>query len=181
MKLFHREKVLSVCIVPEEPDVKVRLACQKDKELVITGKDGVRRTMWEDKMLYPFELEGAVTALIETNRRSFSVIVPSAYVWNGADIPAIAEPFFGSKQEPSFMIPSMVHDYMLEDKFRIFRENFEPHGYSMADYRRITSLVLRQLFKNYGTRTVKSNIGTFLVDLFQATCNKKSWYEEAQE
>lgn len=178
MGFFNKEKILSVRIVPEEPDVRVRFCCTKDKELVITGKDGIRRTMWEDKLKYPFELEGGAIVIIETSRRSFRVDIPDIYVWNGADIPAICEPFFGAKQEPAFMIPSMVHDYMLEYKFRIFDKYFSVDDDTMADYRRITSLVLRHLFKAYGTKTIKSNIGTFFVDFFQATLNRKQWKAE---
>lgn len=174
MFIFEREKILSVRIIPDEPSVKVRLGQSEDKKSVITSKDGKKRTLWCDKLTYPFIITDKVSAVINTSKRSFRVVIPQGYVWNGADIPTICEPIFGAKQEPSFMVPSLVHDYMCEFKQEIFSMYFSEND-TMADYRRLTSLILRQLFKDYGCRVVKANLGAFLVDFYQATFNRGSW------
>ena len=67
----------------------------------------------------------------------------------------------------------MLHDYMLEFKKHIYLKLEE--DVSVADYRRLTSLVFRQALKKEGVRTVKSNIMSGCVQLFQATFNRKEW------
>ena len=46
---------------------------------------------------------------------------------------------------------------------------------TVAEYRRLTSLIFRDLLKTYGTKTVKSNIMSGAVQMFQATFNRHEW------
>ena len=68
----------------------------------------------------------------------------------------------------------MIHDYMLEFKFLILEETLKDE-ISIKEYRRISSLVFRQALKNDGTKTIKSNIMSGAVQLFQATLNRREW------
>ena len=68
----------------------------------------------------------------------------------------------------------MVHDYMLEFKEKIFKEVLE-NKITVKEYRRLTSLIFRQILKDEKTNVIKANIMAWFVDVFQAYGNKKQW------
>ena len=67
----------------------------------------------------------------------------------------------------------MVHDYMLEFKSYIFQQVLE-NKLKVKEYRRLTSLIFRHIIKNQGTGTIKANIMSWCVDVFQMT-QRKEW------
>ena len=71
----------------------------------------------------------------------------------------------------------MVHDYLLEFKFDILKEVLNDE-ISIKEYRRLTSLIFRQLLKDDGTKTIKSNIMSGAVQFFQATINAREWKQK---
>lgn len=176
MKFYwQKEKVLKVAFNKElDGIVRSRIPETKDKEKIITNKEGKIVTLWEDKIQYPFKLDEDVICIVWTDKRKFSFKIRKGYVWNGADIPALCEVLVGSKQELQFLAPSMVHDFLLEYKEFIYKEVIKEEM-SVAEYRRLTSLIFRQLLKNYGVRVVKTNIMSWAVDVFQMTLNKGQW------
>lgn len=168
-----REKVLAVKF-NTEPMYHDRHPKAGDEKVIVEDKKGNRITLAAHKKLYPYKLDNEVLCTVETTVRKFSFTIPKDYVWNGADIPSILWVFVGSKDNPEFKVPSMVHDFILEFKSYIFK-NILCQMISISEYRRLTSLIFRDLLKTYGTKTIKSNIMSGAVQIFQATFNRKEW------
>lgn len=170
---MRKEKILSVKtdVIPIFYDRRIE---HGDEDIIVKDKKGNRITLAEHKKLYPYELGNDVQITTETTKRSFTFTIKAGYFWNGADIPPFLWFFVGSKDNPEFKLPSMIHDYMLEFKFLILEETLKDE-ISIKEYRRISSLVFRQALKNDGTKTIKSNIMSGAVQLFQATLNRREW------
>lgn len=105
--------------------------------------------------------------------RKFSIPIPVGYVWNGADIPRFLWRLIGSRTDNDFLIASMVHDYLLEFKFYII-DHIIGNTITIKQYRRLTSLIFRHVIKKQGTNTIKANIMSYCVDVFQMF-NFKGW------
>lgn len=173
---MKKEKVLSV-IYDVKPDYCDRHVEHGDDKIIVYDKKGNRITLAEHKELYPYQLLNDVRFTIETTKRTFIFVIEAGYVWNGADIPSILWFFVGSKDDPKFKVPSIVHDYLLEFKFDILKEVLNDE-ISIKEYRRLTSLIFRQLLKDDGTKTIKSNIMSGAVQFFQATINAREWKQK---
>ena len=146
----------------EEPQVFVRVI-----------KDDEPKEIQKQKKDYPFELNNTVTAIVETDFRSFSFIIPHGYTWNGADIPRIFWRIIGSRTDNDFLIASMLHDYLLEFKVYMINEVLKKQ-ITASEYRRLTSLIFREKIKKQGTNTIKANVMAWCIDVFQIF-NKKGW------
>lgn len=168
-----KEKVLTVKF-NKRPVYHDRIIDIFDNRQITEDKEGNKITVVEHKIKYPYKLDIQVICTVTTNIREFSFTIPKGYCWNGADIPPFLWCFVGSKDSPQFKVPSMVHDFMLEFKEYIYK-NVLCQKISVAEYRRLTSLIFRQLLKDNGTKTVKSNIMSGCVQAFQATFNRKEW------
>lgn len=168
-----KEKVLTVTF-NTEPIYHDRHIKAGDEKIVVEDKKKKKITLSEHKKLYPYKLDNDVICTVETTLRKFSFTIPCDYCWNGADIPSALWFFVGSKDNPEFKIPSMVHDFILEFKVYILR-NILCDMISIKEYRRLTSLIFRDLLKTYGTKTIKSNIMSGAVQIFQATINSGDW------
>lgn len=127
----------------------------------------------QEKKDYPFKLHNDVPIHIITNKRAFGFTIPKKYIWNGADIPRFLWRLVGSKTDNAFLIASMVHDYMLDNKTDILC-NVLQHSILMPEYRRLTSLIFREILKNSGENIVKANVMSWFVDVYQI-CRKRSW------
>ncbi|MCQ2754653.1 MAG: DUF1353 domain-containing protein [bacterium] len=127
----------------------------------------------KEKKKYPFKLHNDVPVNIITNKRIFSFTIPKKYIWNGADIPRIFWRLVGSKTDNAFLLASMVHDYLLDKKHDIYG-NVLKGSISMAEYRRLTSLAFREVLKNSGENTIKANVMSWCVDVYQI-CHRSSW------
>lgn len=168
-----KEKVLAVLFNTEPIYHDRKIKCG-DKKIIVEDKKGNKITLAEHKKLYPYKLDNEVICTILTTLRTFSFTLPKDYCWNGADIPRLLWCFVGSKDSPEFKVPSMVHDFMLEFKAYIYK-NVLYSEISIADYRRLTSLIFRELLKSNGTKTIKSNVMSGVVQGFQATWNRSEW------
>lgn len=168
-----KEKVLAVR-ADTPPRYGDRIVNFEDFGKIVTDKKGKRITLAKHKRIYPYIVVNEVLWTVLTTERDFSFKIPAEYVWNGADIPSFLWMFAGSKDCPQFKVPSMIHDYMLEYKEYIYK-NILYSEISVSEYRRLTSLVFRELLKNYGTKTVKSNIMSGCVQGFQSVCNRREW------
>ena len=127
----------------------------------------------KDKKKYPFRLQEEVEVRIKTTVREFSFKIYESYKWNGADIPRFLW-WLGSSRDNDYAVASMVHDYMLQYKKEIFSEILEETMF-VYEYRRLTSLIFREILKKHKMNVIKANIEAWFVDLFQAFFNKKSW------
>ncbi|MBE7705419.1 MAG: DUF1353 domain-containing protein [Cyanobacteria bacterium SIG29] len=156
-----KEQILSVSF-DSIPDVRVRVI---DKEDV----DEIKK----QKKKYPFELFNSIKVFIETSRRSFQFTIFNGYTWNGADIPRFFWRIIGSRTDNDFLVASMLHDYLLEFKKYILKEVLKGE-ISVKEYRRLTSLIFRHIIKEQGTNTIKANVMSWCVDVFQMF-NKGAW------
>lgn len=144
------------------PDVRVRVICDNDK-----------KDIQNSKKKYPFELHNTISITVKTSLREFSFQIFNGYTWNGADIPRFFWRIIGSRTDNDFLIASMLHDYLLEFKKYVIKEILK-NEIMPKEYRRLTSLIFRHVIKEQGTGTVKANIMSWCVDIFQI-CNRKAW------
>ena len=82
--------------------------------------------------------------------------------------------WIGQSKDNNYLIASMVHDFLLEKKEDIFKNKLL-NTLTVKEYRRLTSLIFRQILKDQKTNVIKANIMAWCVDIFQATVNKKQW------
>lgn len=157
----HKEQILSVCFL-DIPKVCIRVIEAGDSPAVI-----------KNKKKYPFELRASTDVEIVTNRRTFVFKIQTGYTWNGADIPKTLF-IVGQSKDNNYLCASLIHDWLLEFKHYV-RKNLLKNEIAISEYRRLTSLIFRQILKDQGTNTVKANIMAFAVDIFQALFNKKEW------
>lgn len=171
---MSKEKILSV-LFNVEPKVRQRILYAKDKNIIVKAKDDLgRMTLWEEKILFPFKLDNDLIVTVETTERTFSFNILEGYVWDGATIPKALYGLIGSREDIRFLVASLCHDVLLEEKLSIYYDTLKAEM-SIKEYRRLTSLIFRELIKNYGTGTVKANIMSWVVQTFQATLNRRQW------
>lgn len=157
-----KEQIVSIKIEPY-PDIR-------DRDIFDTDAEEIKL----QKIKYPYEIYNTVTVFIETNKRKFDFDVYNGYYWNGADIIKPLWVLVGSRYNPEFRIPSMVHDYILQFRKYMLKEVLKDKM-TVSEYRRLTSLIFRELLKKQGTNTIKSNIMSWCVDVYQHYFNRKQW------
>lgn len=159
---MSKEQVLFIDIEPK-PDVRIRTIEDTDTE-----------PTKQAKIKYPFELCNTVTVTVTTNIRQFRFDIYNGYTWNGADIPRFLWRLIGSRTSNEFLIASMLHDYLLQFKKYILKEVLY-NMMTVDEYRRLTSLIFREKLKHQGTNTIKANIMSWCVDVYQHYGNKRGW------
>lgn len=157
---MSKEQVISI-VFNSVPDVRIRVIADNDTN-----------ETKQAKIKYPFELHNTVTVTVATSYRYFKYDIYNGYTWNGADIPKFFYRIIGSRTSNEFLIASMLHDYMLEFKTYIIKEVL--YGQiSNKEYRRLTSLIFREKMKAQGINTIKANIMSWAVDVFQMLQTEK--------
>lgn len=156
-----KEKIVRVDFNPT-PKVVVRTIKKTDDAYTV-----------KNKKKYPFELKKDVHVTVITSKRMFEVLIKKGYRWNGADIPKCLF-IFGQSKDNNYLHASMVHDYLLEHKGYVFNDVLN-NELTVAEYRRLTSLIFREILKDEKTNVIKANIMAWAVDMFQATANRKQW------
>jgi len=146
-----------------DPDVRIRVINDNEPE-----------NIKNQKKAFPFELFNTITVTIITDFREFSYDIYNGYYWNGADIPRVFWRIIGSRTSNEFLIASLLHDYMLQFKKYMIKEVFE-NQITVDEYRRLTSLIFREKLKHQGVNTIKANIMSWCVDVFQHYGNRKQW------
>ena len=163
------------------PDVRIRVIEDSDTE-----------PTKQAKIKFPFELFNTVTVNVYTGIssketdtsgnvikkiipiRNFKFNIYKGYTWNGADIPRFLWRLIGSRTSNEFLIASMLHDYMLQFKKYLINEVLK-NQITVSEYRRLTSLIFREKLKHQGVNTIKANIMSWAVDVFQHYGNKRGW------
>ena len=156
-----KEKIINVEF-SDNPDVRIRVISSQDSDYIKLVKKK-----------YPFELYNSLNVIITTNKRTFNFTIFNGYTWNGADIPRLFWRIIGSRTDNDFLIASMLHDYLLEFKSYILNEILH-NSITKKEYRRLTSLIFRHVIKIQGTNTIKANIMSWCVDVFQMM-NRSAW------
>lgn len=146
------------------PVVKIRVIDKDDSDFMI-----------KSKKKYPFILINSVLIRIKEAEKGidFEFEIPKNYIWNGADIPKCLF-FVGQSKDNNYLLASLVHDFMLEKRELIYNSVLK-RSISVNEYRKLTSLVFRQILKDENTNTIKANIMSFAVDFFQMSVKAKSW------
>jgi len=150
----NKEEITNIFYFPAETDIR---------ENVIEFGDS--DTLIKYKIKHPFKLFNTVTVCVQTTKRNFSFTISKGFVWNGADIPRFLW-FVGSRTDNQFLISSMIHDYLLNNKFQMMNENLNGN-ITPNKYRRLTSLIFREILKATGTNKIKANVMSFFVDCWQ--------------
>lgn len=161
-KYFNNKEQIEEILLSETPDIRIRVINDDDPKPI---KD--------NKIKYPFELFNTIKVTIKTTKREFSFDIPKGYTYNGADIPKVFWRIIGSKTDNTFLLSALLHDYLLDFKAFIINKCVK-EPITIEEYRRLTSLIFREKLKLQGINTVKANIMSFAVDIFQIV-NKKSW------
>lgn len=65
---------------------------------------------------YPFVCLQQIEVTIKYKDNTYKFSVPKGYRWDGATIPRIFWRLIGAKTDPRFLIPSMIHDVLCENK-----------------------------------------------------------------
>ena len=156
-----KEKIINVEF-SDNPDVRIRVISSQDSDYIKLVKKK-----------YPFELYNSLKVIVTTNKRIFNFTIFNGYTWNGADIPRLFWRIIGSRTDNDFLIASMLHDYLLEFKSYILNEILH-NSITKKEYRRLTSLIFRHVIKIQGTNTIKANIMSWCVDVFQMM-NRSAW------
>ena len=149
----NREEITNIFFSPI-PDIRIRVIEFGDIETVI-----------ESKKRFPFKLHNSISVCVETTKRNFSFCIHNGFTWNGADIPRFLWQLVGSRTSNDFLLASMVHDYILNFKYQLMNEVL--NGISPDEYRRLTTLIFREIVKINGTKTLKANIMSFFIDCWQ--------------
>lgn len=88
---------------------------------------------------------------------TYGFTIPKSFRWDGATIKPIFWLLIGSKTDAKFKIPSLIHDYMCNNKYIV---NFD---------RKFSSEVFKALLLVSGVGKVKAQIMYKTVDIFQMT------------
>lgn len=87
--------------------------------------------------------------------KAYHFDIPKSFRWDGATIPSLVWFIFGCKTDNRYRNPSMLHDYMCNNKYVVcFDREFS------------TKIFKAMLLKNKVNKT-KANIMCFFVDLWQ--------------
>lgn len=157
-----KEQIISIDF-DKTPDIHIRVICNDDPNEIK-----------QQKIKYPFELFNTVRVTITTTERVFNFNIYNGFVWDGANIPRFFYRLIGSRTSNRFLIASLLHDFILDMKYYIMR-NCIKEDITIPEYRRLTSLIFRETIKKHGTNTIKANIMSFFIDVFQHYFNKKRW------
>lgn len=94
--------------------------------------------------------------------KMYSFTIPKLFRYDGATIPRLLWWIVGSKTNPKFRNPALIHDYMCNNKYCVdFRRNF-------------SSRVFKAMLEVAGVRKLRRNLMYFAVDLWQRFCGWNS-------
>lgn len=180
---WDKEKIISVYEKPEcvEGDPYIRKPKESDKDPKTIRPDretGKMITLWEEKMRYPYKTKIASELHVKTNKREYVFILKleadsatgeECFWWNGQNIPiALWTVLRLSKDSPTGLQASKWHDCLLCYKEHYINELAKQgNNLEASKYRRLTTLIYRQLLKNNGVGTIKANIMAGAVGAWQ--------------
>lgn len=171
---WDKEKIVAVYQIPEgiEGQPYIRHPNEEDKKSStkrIDRETGKYITLWEEKLRYPYKTTVAFTLVVCTNIRTYKFELKlekepdsnkKCWIWNGQNISKIAWSILGiSKHSPEGLEASCWHDALLYHKeYYLNQLKKEGIDISVSEYRRLTTLIFREILKNYGVGTIKANI-----------------------
>ena len=173
-----REKIITVYEVPEytEGDPYLRIPITPDKNpatMRIDRETGEYITLWEEKLRYPYCTKVASKITVKTNKGKYKFTLKlfegGIYTWNACNIPRVCWTLLGiSKDSPYGWIASKWHDNLLENKREFLEEIRQSNPeYKVDEFRRLTSLIFKQLLINNSVPKWKAQLMFLFVDLWQ--------------
>lgn len=179
-----KEKIITVYEVPEntEGDPYLRIPCNADKAVSTMRVDretGEFITLWEEKLRYPYRTKVASKIVVKTSWRKLNFVLKlnedGVYDWNGQNIPRAVWSLLGiSKDSPFGWTASKWHDNILDHRQQFLDELREVSPCTVREFRRLTSLIFRQLLINNGVPKWKTYIMAWFVDVWQM-CSSLWW------
>lgn len=174
---MSKEKIITVYEIPTsvEGDPYIRVPKVEDKDprtMRVDRETGEYITLWEEKMRYPYKTKVASELHIVTNEREYVMglnLSDDGYFWNGGNILIILWSLIGiSRHSPEILQASKWHDIFIQEKDDYYKR-FKKVSPNMTtgDYRRMTSLIFRQLLVNNGVGRIKASIMSWFVDQWQ--------------
>lgn len=106
----------------------------------------------------PFLNKEPLDVTIEASGSIFHFDIPAGYGWDGASIPVLFWRIIGSKYNPEFLIPSLLHDVLCEN-----------HGYINND-RYLSTMVLVKCLEAVNVPAYKCFLMKHCVDNYQKFC-----------
>ena len=115
----------------------------------------------KDILNKPYLNKIGVNFYISYNNTVYCIFIPKGYTWDGATIPFGFRWILGGKGNPSFLIPSMVHDKLCENKYLVDND------------RELSSLIFYNLLLACKCNKLKAKIMYLAVDNYQKLA--KGW------
>lgn len=179
---MEREKLITAFEIPEfvEGDPYLRIPCNADKAVSTMREDretGEFITLWEEKLRYPYITKVATKLVVKTTDREITFILKlkdGSFFWNNMNVPRILWSLIGISRD-SFcgLIASKWHDNLLCYKKEFLEEiRIKDPYYKVSQFRRLTSLIFRQLLINNGVSRIKASLMAFFVDVWQIVSPK---------
>ena len=174
---MSKEKIITVYEVPEytegDPYLRIPINADKAPHTMRTDREtGEYITLWEEKLRYPYCTRVASKITVKTSVRKYKFILKldnDSFIWNGQNIPRACWSLLGiSKDSPYGWVASKWHDNLL-----VYRQEFlnevrqEVPGYTLNEFRRLTSLIFRQLLINNSVPKWKAYIMAWFVQAWQ--------------
>jgi hypothetical protein len=114
-----------------------------------------------DAARYPFINCSGLHCNITYKGKQYELFIPKGFRWDGATIAPIFWLLIGSKTDNRFRLPSMIHDYMCNNKYTV---DFD---------RKLSSVVFRALLRVNGVPGWKITLMYWAVDTYQRF--QKEW------
>lgn len=143
---------------------KENIKIETDKEPCVCARTILPEMNNFEKMsieLKPYLNKRDVTYTIRYNDEEYRIFIPKNYAWDGATIPFGFRWILGGKGNPTFLIPSCVHDKMCECKWLV------------DNNRELSSLIFKELLLSCGCSKFKAQTMFLAVNNFQKLC--KGW------
>lgn len=127
---------------------------------MLDPEDGKTNKEKETIAKYPFINNTALIVELfdDIKEQGYGFTVPKNFRWDGATIKPIFWLLIGSKTDPRFKNPSMIHDYICNNKYIV---NFD---------RNFSSRVFRAMLLKAGVSRFKAQIMYLAVDIYQRFC-----------
>lgn len=109
--------------------------------------------------LYPFIncTSLKVSLFDHKKQKKYEFTIPKSFRWDGATIPRLLWFIIGAKTNPKFRTPSLLHDYMCNNKYCV--------GFDRA----FSTNVFKACLKVAGVGKIRREIMCFFVDFWQRT------------
>lgn len=145
----------------EEPKIKER---QPVKGMSKMELDSIKR--------FPFMVVKSVNfdIMLDIHGKKFIFggTIPKGFCYNMADIPDVLQCISYDKHSPFVRTASLIHDYLLVNKFRLYEKwQLDKLGLTFAEFRDVTSNVFRIELENSAVPVKKASLMAKAVNLWQ--------------